>query len=67
MRGQDGEEIVALIPIDTDLRDVVKVLRALARSFKGARVRHSGTYLPRNGMPNGVMEVFRPAAKGVDE
>jgi hypothetical protein len=66
MRGPDGEDIFALIPTDTDLRAVGKALRALVRSHKGAMVRdveHSGTYLPKHGLPRGVMEVFIPAKK----
>jgi hypothetical protein len=63
MRGKDGEEIVALIPTDTDLVSVAAVLRALTGAFKGAMVRdvgHCGTYIPKQGRSQGVMEVFVP-------
>jgi hypothetical protein len=66
VRGKDGEEIIALIPTDTDLGAVVKVLHALSRNHKGAMVRdveHSGVYLPKDGLPHGVMEVFVPSKK----
>lgn len=67
MRGQDGEEVIALIPTDTDLEHVAAVLKGLGR-FKGAKVRdvaHSGTYHPLHGPPQGVMEVFIPASPKV--